>query len=307
MKHTAKVTIILLTFFIVAQYIGLNVLYNSIDLDKSIEGETVYKDLPFGERPPVDEKISFIPIIVAIIIGTLFLLLLIKLNWTWVWKIWFLLAITIALTTAFGTYMSASIAMVISLGLGIWRTFKPNFWVQNLTELFIYGGLAVIFVPLFNLWSVSILLVLIAIYDAYAVWRSKHMVTLAKSQMEAKVFAGLYIPYTVGKIKSKVKSATKKVLKKAASKVVNKSRKVPVKVKSAILGGGDIGFPLIFAGVVMKEIGLWQSLIIPPFALAGLGFLLWKGNRKKFYPAMPFIGVGCFIGLGIVWLISLVI
>jgi hypothetical protein len=120
------------------------------------------------------------------------------------------------------------------------------------------------------------------------------MVTLAKSQMKAKVFAGLLIPY---KLPKKGKKITKKV-KKA-------SKKVKVKIKTAILGGGDIGFPLIFAGVILKELGLWQSLIIPFFAALGLGLLLWKGNEDKFYPAMPFIGAGCFLGLGIVLLIGL--
>ena len=67
-----------------------------------------------------------------------------------------------------------------------------------------------------------------------------------------------------------------------------------------MLGGGDIGFPLIFAGVILKEFGLKYSLIIPFFAMLGLAFLLWWGDEKKFYPAMPFITVGCFLGLAVV-------
>ena len=78
-------------------------------------------------------------------------------------------------------------------------------------------------------------------------------------------------------------------------------------MRTAILGGGDIGFPLIFAGVVMKELGIWQSMIIPFFALMGLAFLLWRSDEKKFYPAMPFIGAGCFIGLGLIYLIQYLI
>ena len=76
------------------------------------------------------------------------------------------------------------------------------------------------------------------------------------------------------------------------------------KGRVAMLGGGDIAFPLIFAGVMLKEFGLWQSLIIPFFALAGLVTLLLIGKEKKFYPAMPFISAGCLLGLGLVYLIS---
>ena len=71
-----------------------------------------------------------------------------------------------------------------------------------------------------------------------------------------------------------------------------------------MLGGGDIGFPLIFAGVVLKEMGLWQSLVIPFFALLGLGWLLFIADEEKFYPAMPFISVGCFVGLAVVWVVG---
>ena len=295
MKHSLKITLVLLAIFLVAQFVGLGILYKYIDTSKtSEEGKTIFKDTPLGERPPIEESTSFFWVMLVILLGTGFLLLLIKFRLGWLWKFWFLIAVVLTLTVAWAAFIRPSIAFVLAAILGIWKIFKPNFLVHNFTEIFVYGGLAVIFVPWFDLWSVSILLVLIALYDAYAVWKSKHMVTLAKSQMKAKVFAGLLIPYKIGK------------LKKAKGKLKSKGKKVSVKVRTAILGGGDIGFPLIFAGVVLKEWGLWQSLIIPFFALAGLAFLFWRSKPKKFYPAMPFIGVGCFLGLLVVWLIGLI-
>jgi len=290
MKHILRVTILLLVIFLVAQFLGLAILYKYIDQDKSqVEGKTIFKDLPIGERPPIEEGISYIPIILALLLGTGIFLLLIKYQWIWVMRIWFLLAVVFALTMAFGSVLSALVSFILALILGLWKLFKPNFWIHNFTELFIYGGLAVIFVPIFNIFSGIVLLVLIAIYDAYAVWKSKHMIYLAKSQTKAKLFAGLLIPYKIGKpVKSKGKQKT-------------------VKVNTAMLGGGDIGFPLIFAGIVLKEIGLWQSLVIPLFAALGLGLLLFNSKQKKFYPAMPFISAGCFLGLAVVWLIGVVV
>lgn len=288
MKHSLKITVLLLIFFLLAQFIGIAILYKYIDTDKSTPEQKIFKDLPFGERPPLDEKTSYISVIISILIGTGLALLLIKYNLLWIWRFWFLIAIVSSLTVAFAAVLPGVVSLVIALGIGLWKIFKPNFWVQNLTELFMYGGLATIFVPLFNLWSISILMVLIAIYDAYAVWKSKHMITLATSQAKAKMFAGLLIPYTLEKTET-------------TQRLVH-SKAIPQKVRTAVLGGGDIGFPLIFAGVVLKEIGVWQSLVIPLFAALGLGLLLWFSQEKKFYPAMPFIGAGCFIGLGAVFL-----
>ena len=300
MKHSLSITLIILGIFLLAQFIGLGILYNYIDPIKSQEtGQTEFKDLPIGERPPVDERTSFIPVIIAVIIGTIILLLLMKYKLALIWKLWFLMAVVISLSTAWAAFIPTEIAFVAALIFALWKIFRPNVWVHNFTELFIYGGLAAIFAPLFNLLSISILLILIAGYDAYAVWKSKHMVTLAKSQTEAKVFAGLLIPYKLGKLMKKTKVPEKKT-----------SPGIPLpkmKVRTAILGGGDIGFPLIFAGVVLKEWGLWQSLIIPFFALAGLVLLLYYAEEKKFYPAMPFISAGCLVGLGVVAILQMVI
>ncbi len=290
MKHSLSVTLILLGMFLLAQFIGLGIIYSYIDPVKSAEeGKTVFQELPIGERPPIEEKTSFLPIMLAVLIGTGILLLLLKYDLQWIWKLWFLIAVVTALVVAFAPLFPSGLALGLSLFLGVWKIFRPNFWVHTFTELFIYGGLAAIFVPIFNLSSVIILLVLIAAYDAYAVWKSKHMITLAKSQTKAKMFAGLLVPYRL------------------PSFLAKKVKEVPTpkrKVRTAVLGGGDVGFPLIFAGVILKELGLWQSLVIPWFALLGLAILLWKADEKKFYPAMPFIAAGCFLGLGIVWVIS---
>ena len=85
-----------------------------------------------------------------------------------------------------------------------------------------------------------------------------------------------------------------------------RAKKGAVKVKMAILGGGDLGFPLIFAGVVFKSVGLYQAMIIPVFAAIALLLLLLLGRKDRFYPAMPFISAGCFVGYVAVLLISLI-
>ena len=176
------------------------------------------------------------------------------------------------------------------------KIFKPKVWLHNLSEIFIYGGLAAIFVPVMNVFSAFMLLLLISIYDMYAVWHSKHMIKLAEFTNETNVFAGLSIPYerSSGKLKGKF---TGKLVKS--------------KIRNAILGGGDIGFPLLFAGTVLKTlvmtdvlyIAFLKTLIIPIFTAIALLMLFIKGNKNKFYPAMPFLSIGCLVGYGIILLL----
>ena len=72
-------------------------------------------------------------------IGILFLL--IKYKVYFLWKIWFLFAIVLALTVSWGAFINSSYALVLALIAGFWRVFRPNIIVHNLTEIFVYGGL----------------------------------------------------------------------------------------------------------------------------------------------------------------------
>ena len=96
--------------------------------------------------------------------------------------------------------------------------------------------------------------------------------------IEVQVFAGLFVPYRLPSLK---KGKGKKVM-----------------VKHAMLGGGDIAFPLLFAGVILKSYGFAWSFFIPPFATLALIGLFYYGTKERFYPAMPFISFGCLLGFG---------
>lgn len=295
MKHTLKITIALVFFFLMAQFAGLLVVNHYIDHQKSAEAkETVMKPLPYGiERPEVKNKsYSFVYITISILIGTVLVLLLAKFNKPMVWKIWFFLTVWLTLSISFAAFFSSMIAAIIALLLTILKMYKPDLIIQNLSEIFIYGGLAAIFVPILNIFAAFMLLIIISIYDYISVYRTKHMIKLAKFQSRTKVFAGLLIPY------GKSKANLEKIPKSGIKKIQKKTQRV------AVLGGGDIGFTLIFAGVVMKGLmlnepvltGFLKTLIIPVFAGFALLFLLVKGQENKFYPAMPILSAGCFLG-----------
>ena len=298
MKHTLKVTIALVLFFLIAQFTGLLVVNHYIDHKKTVETKTVeWKPLPYNlERPEVkNQSTSFIYITIALLIGTLLVLVLIKFNKPFIWKIWFFLTVWLTLSIAFASFINNVIAAVIAFAMSILKLYKPGIIIQNLSEIFIYGGLAAIFVPIINLFAAFMLLILISVYDFIAVYKTKHMIKMAKFQSSSKVFAGLLIPYAKDKIQAKTPISEFKI---------KKSIKTTKKQSVAVLGGGDIGFTLIFAGVVMKDlmlqetvlIGFLKTLVIPVLVSLALLILLVKGRQNKFYPAMPILSLGCLIG-----------
>ena len=79
-------------------------------------------------------------------------------------------------------------------------------------------------------------------------------------------------------------------------KKVKRKKTKKVSVKMAMLGGGDMGFPLLFAGVIFKTSGIYPSLILVATTTIALFGLFYFADKKKFYPAMPFVSIGCFVG-----------
>ena len=309
MKHGVFVTIVLVLVFFISQLVGLTVTNKYITKEvNAITGEVeniTASPLPLSmERPEVEESQSYIYILGAVLIGTILVLLLIKFKGVMIWKFWFFISVALCLTIAFAAFIPQIAAIIIGCLLAILKVYRTNFIIHNVTEVFIYGGLAAIFVPIMNIYAVVILLLLISVYDVIAVWQSKHMVKMAKFQTASKVFAGLSIPYNIPKMKEifrigriKQKANTK------STKVARKKSKKKSEIKSAILGGGDMGFPLLFAGVLLKTNPFVNVLIIPAAAAVALFLLLYYAKKNKFYPAMPFITAGCLVGYAILILI----
>ena len=318
MKHSLRITILLILFFLLSQIIGLFVVSQYITVEEVekidlitnetyVVNETIALDLPHNiERPQFNTSSEFITyLVIAILLATILFLFLIKIKTYFLWKLWFFFAVFLCLTIAFASFIPKVIATLIGFLFALWKVVKPNIIVHNLTELFIYGGLAAILVPIeiVNEYTILVLLLLISIYDAYSVWKSKHMIKMARFQVKSKVFAGLLVPYKKGEKTKKTKIA-KKVSQKGKLKFKG--------IKTAILGGGDIAFPLLFAGAVMKSqiltnsfaIAFSKTLIIPLFTSIALLLLFIKGREDRFYPALPFLSAGCLVGYIVLLLIN---
>ena len=306
MKHPISPTALIILFFVLSQLIGVGLLATDITttLDEQTgEITTEYSETIGGPRPETTGAGSFAFLAIGVSIGTILLLILAKFKLQKLWKVWYFLAVWIAIAIALGAIMPALIAYTAALGLAAWKILRSNTLIHNLTEILVYTGIAFLIVPIFDVFWASLLLIAIAIYDAIAVWKSKHMISLANFQTESKLFAGLQIPYTEQGISSQ--TPTKK------PKQPTKNNKAPTG-RTAILGGGDIAFPLLFTGTILQwlvETGYSNleayllSLVVIATSAASLAALFWLAKKDRFYPAMPPLATGCFVGLAILILL----
>ncbi len=318
MKHDLKITIFLVVLFFSSQVIGLFVFSKSMDVITYYNETTGRTETSISDkevitgRPDTQAGESFSFIMFSLLIGTALVFLIIKLHLMKVWKGWFFVAVALTLAISFSVFINDIYALVLGIILAYFKIFKPNIFTHNISEVFMYSGIAILLVPILgdpntlvfglipeNIFWMILLLIAISIYDAIAVWKSKHMIKMAKAQAQNKMFAGILIPYEKPKKTATIKIPIPKGMKSK-------------EVKSAILGGGDIAFPMLFAGSVMRHLIVANNItpttaflriqFIPIAVTIALFLLLSKGKKETFYPAMPFLSLGCLVGYGLILL-----
>ena len=314
MKHNVVITIILLSMFLLTQLIGIGVVYSYtpkttqvVLANGTIQNITIVHNLPYNMEPPEDiaPPETFYSIIIALVIGIFLIFLLTKLKAVTFMRIWFFIVVILALSITFNALLSKFIpysqyfVLLLTIPLAFFKIFKRNLIVHNLTELLIYPGIAAVFVPILNIWTIVLLLFLISGYDMWAVWHSGFMQKLAKFQIDQmKIFTGFFVPY----LNKKQRALVKKLKKTKAG--AKKLKKKKMRVQLAILGGGDIVFPIITAGVIMRLWGIIPALIVTLCATASLLALFYYSKKGKFYPAMPFLTAGLLAGIWLAYLVA---
>lgn len=304
MKKSLKITAILIAMFVIAQLLGLYVI--NFYLSDGVQ-------LPYGfdnqNLPPVAERTtSFylqlgISFIVSFAIAVFLILLLMKIQSRWFIRAWFFIVTALGLgitftviTTKIGLIYPAAVALLLGLIFAYYKLSARGVIIHNLTEILIYPGIAAIFVALFNLWVIIALLIVIAIYDAWAVWHSKVMMNIAKFQVNnLGLIGGFMIPYASKKTKEMIKLLKIKYKNKIPTNILKKKK---IKVGVALLGGGDIVYTAIGSGVFLKTFhSIPGALTVLLFATIALTLLMLLGDRKKPYPAMPYLVAGIFLGM----------
>lgn len=360
MKHPLSTTALLIFLFVCAQLVGVALLslnISDISIDQNGVRSVKHDTTVVGDRPETSGSGSLLYIVIGVAVGTALMLVIIKFKLIRFWKAWFLFAVWLSTSIALDVIIPGTMALILCFIVAVWKVYYPNAVVHNMTEIFMYAGIAILIAPLFTIWWAIALLAIISVYDMIAVWQSKHMVVMAEAQRENKLFAGLYIPRRNKESASKTIDTrttqravpvaapitrmirtTNAAGKRVTKRIVMDEPPAPPSMKrtgkdnakndvtttsttsggtksGAILGGGDIAFPLIFSGVVMDwaivqgtspMIALYQTLAVTVGATAALTLLFVFAKKDRYYPAMPFISAGCLVGFAIVWLMHII-
>jgi presenilin-like A22 family membrane protease len=183
---------------------------------------------------------------------------------------------------------SIAIGAVVAI---IWLIF-PLVWLQNILLLLTLTSVGAVFGVLVSPWTVTWILVAISVYDVAAV-RFGYMMWMARKLSESDTLPAFIIPRQMRLWNLNLRgSAVKKIFDEESSER-----------DFSLLGGGDLGFPLIFTASVYAAFDFQGALVVATACLLGLilAYVLqiWMLKGKPL-PALPPISFAAIIGFLIV-------
>lgn len=194
-------------------------------------------------------------------------------------KFFFILPVFFGGTFFLSLWIGDILALIFVSFLIFYWIKKPNILVHNLLLIMgIIGAGSALGLRLDPL-LVVFLLIIFSIYDVIAVYKTKHMIKMAKAMIEVRAIPGIILPPKISEFKTPL-------------------RNVKMGGRFVILGGGDIVFPLLLAASLVP-FGVLDSLIVAFFALIGLSVSFWffiSQRIRKPIPALPPIAFFSIIG-----------
>lgn len=191
----------------------------------------------------------------------------------------FLLAFFFGSLIFFEVWLGEPISLILVLFLVFLWLKMPNIFTHNLLLISGMAGLGSYLGLGLTPETVAILLVIFSIYDVVAVYKTKHMVKMAKGMVEAGALPGLILPSKLSELNTPLE-------------------KTSFGGNFLILGGGDIVFPLLFSVSLLQE-GIIKSITIALFSALGLLTSFWiffKQKERRAIPALPPIAFFSIIG-----------
>jgi presenilin-like A22 family membrane protease len=193
-------------------------------------------------------------------------------------------------TLGYGVALAAGVASVLAL---YWH---PEWYVIDFVGILVASGTAAIFGISLEVMPVIVLLVALAVYDAIAVYRTKHMLSLADTVIDLRLPVLLVIPkvahYRFRAESSKFKEA----------KPENKGER-----EAMFMGLGDLVMPTILVISALQFSGPgWEGLPALGAAIgtlvgyAGLMGYVLKGRPQA---GLPLLNGGAIVGFlaGLYW------
>jgi presenilin-like A22 family membrane protease len=191
-----------------------------------------------------------------------------------------------------GTDITVLLTLILSILATVVLYLYPEWYVIDALGILIASGVASIFGRSLDYWLVVILLIILAVYDAISVYKTKHMITLAEGVIDLKTPILFVVP----------KKRDYSFIREGIGKLSEGGER-----SAFIMGMGDLIMPSILvvsANVFIEGYRILGFINLPALgaivgSLAGLGVLLYFVNSGRPQAGLPPLNGGTIIGFAV--------
>ncbi len=224
--------------------------------------------------------ISWWQFLLAFGIGTAIVLGLIRImHGGFLLRLFFLFALFSGVLITTSVFIPDTWALIFSLSLISFYVIWSRVWLHNLILILTLPGIAALLGASLNPWTAVLILIIMSVYDYVAVYKTKHMVRMAKAMISGRAIFAMIFPEHWHGFKSHLNEAH------------------PGE-GFMMLGTGDFVFPLIMAtsAYAISPVAAW---LVFSFALLGLllmHLIFISQKIRRPMPALPPLAAFAIIG-----------
>ena len=247
----------------------------------SASGNRVFEDPTSIANP--------IAYMLLILVFTALLLLAMKLKRGWIISGFILLSIAVSIYYVMVAFMSPLLAIAPTLAIMLLLHFYPEWYIIDAFGILVCAGISSLFGVSMTILPALLLLVVLAVYDAISVYKTRHMISLAEGAIKIKAPMLFVVPKSRDysfRIDQEISSSSDETRKRGAY----------------FLGLGDAIIPtiLVISAGWSLPAGGFYGLSLPVLgAMLGtyLGFLLlMTTSRDRPQAGLPFLNSGVILG-----------
>ena len=277
MSESSKIPVLVMLFFVMV----VQILALAITPAISASGNRVFEDPASIANP--------FAYMLLILLFTGLLLLAMRQKREWIIRVFILLSIAVSIYYVMAAFMSPLLAIAPTLVIMLLLHFYPEWYIIDAFGILVCAGISSLFGVSMTIPPALLLLVVLAVYDAISVYKTRHMISLAEGAIKIKAPLLFVVPKSRDysfRIDQEISNSSEETKKRGAF----------------FLGLGDAIIPtiLVISASWSLPAGGFYGLSLPVLgAMLGtyLGFLLlMTTSRDRPQAGLPFLNSGVILG-----------
>lgn len=290
MSESSRVQVLVMLFFVMAVQLLALAVTPAISAGES----RVFQDPASASNP-----VFYMLLILAF---TALLLLAMKLKKGWIVGGFIQLSIAASIYYLLAAFMSPPLALLPTAGVLLLLHYYPEWYVIDAFGIVVCAGISSLFGISMTVLPTILLLLILAVYDAISVYKTRHMVSLAEGVIKMKAPLLFVVPKSRSYSFRKDQFSSSGAEQRRAGESQAEGSRAGGKRGAYFLGLGDAIIPtiLVISANTSLPAGGFFGVNLPAIgAMLGtyLGFLLlMTTSRDKPQAGLPFLNSGVILG-----------